>query len=901
MLQEIISHYRILQKLGAGGMGEVYLAEDMRLFRQVALKFLPASYQYDPDRRARFLKEARAASALRSPNSAAIHDIGEHQGLNFIVMEYVEGELLSRKIQRRAIEIHEAIETAAQIAEALDEAHSLGIIHRDIKSSNVIVTPRGLVKLLDFGLAQMNTPFAEDTANYQTTPLSQKLHTDEIKGDSNPTAALNENTNATAVLETNINTTAILDLDFNSTALLEANADATVLLNEDASQTALLKEDNESTALFNEKDASTTLLKEDSNSASSSSSGSISQVNSSNANLQNADSYSRQSRDSASQNSSTSQATMLGLMIGTVPYMSPEQALGLRLDPRTDIFSLGVVLYEMLTGTQPFAAATQEQLIQNIVHQEPLPVSHFNNKISPELERIVCKCLEKDRERRYASAREFENHLRQLQKTNETTSFTASMPLPQTPVAKKPRPRRSIDSLAILPFENASHDADAEYLSDGITESIINNLSQLPKLKVMARSTVFRYKGKSIAPQDVANELNVRAVLTGRVLQRGDTLIIKTELVDAVDGSQLWGEQFNRKMADIFAVEEEISKEISEKLRLKLSGEQKQKLTKRHTENADAYQEYLKGRYHWNKRTREGLLKGIEQFNKAIDIDPNYALAYAGLADSYNIIASYSSSPPSEAFPKARAAAERALSLDNTLPEAHISMAFVLFGYDWDWSEAEKEFKQALTLHPGYATGRLWHSLFLVAMGRHEEALAEMEKALELDPLSLPIHTNLGWLLYLGRKYDEAAKQLKKTLEMEPNFMLAHRRLSQVYAQKGMYQEAAAEFEKALALSGEDVETIAAQGFIQAISGNSEAAHKVLEQLQTLLCQRYVPAYFFAKIFIGLGEKEKAFAYLQQALEERYGLLAYMKVEPEMDGLRDDARFTELARRVGLD
>jgi tetratricopeptide (TPR) repeat protein len=309
----------------------------------------------------------------------------------------------------------------------------------------------------------------------------------------------------------------------------------------------------------------------------------------------------------------------------------------------------------------------------------------------------------------------------------------------------------------------------------------------------------------------------------------------------------------------------------------------------------------LKGRYHWNKRTREGLLKGIEQFNKAIEIDPNYALAYAGLADSYNLIASYSSSPPSEAFPKARSAASRALYLDNTLAEAHTSLAFVLLGYDWAFAEAEEEFKVALALNPGYATAHLWYSLFLVAMGRHQEALEEMEKALELDPLSLPINTNLGWLLYLGRRYDDAIRQLKKTLEMEPNFLLAHRRLCQVYAQKEMYREAAAEFEKALALSGEDIETIAAQGYFYALSGKDGEARKVFDVLDAMVCHRYVPAYFFAKIFIGLGEIDKAFDYLNRALEERYGLLAYMKVEPELATLRDDARFSDLARRVGLE
>lgn len=874
MLDEIISHYKILKKIGAGGMGEVYLAQDTRLFRQVALKFLPASYQYDPARRARFLREARAASALRSPNSAAIHDIGEHQGLGFIVMEYVEGELLSHRISSGLIEVSEAIDVTAQIAEALDEAHSLGIIHRDIKSSNIIVKARGLVKLLDFGLAQISNYIQQDAAQYQTSILDQETDTNKVNPnltiafdhpcpDSNSSSEQREQTSG---LGADIDATIALDGNISSTMALDGNEGQTIALDEYVAATQVLHDTDSASQTGQPTNTS----------------GGTSQT-------------------PFSLSDSEDQATTIGLVMGTVPYMSPEQAMGLTLDHRTDIFSLGIVLYEMLAGRLPFLAESQAQLIQNIVHQEPVAVSQLNSKVSSELERITRKCMEKDRELRYPTARELIYDLQRLQKENKTIALSESSSLQPPQAVKKPRTRKAIDSLAILPFENMSADADAEYLSDGITESIINALSQLPKLRVMARSTVFRYKGKNLAPQDVAHELNVRAVLTGRVLQRGDTLVIKTELVDGADGSQLWGEQFNRKMADIFAVEEEISKEISEKLRLKLSGEQKQRLTKRHTENTDAYQEYLKGRYHWNKRTREGLLKGIEQFNKAIDIDPHYALAYAGLADSYNMIASYSSSPPGEAFPKARSAAAKALSLDNSLAEAHTSLAFVLLGYDWAFAEAEKEFKLAVALNPGYATSHLWYSLFLVTMGRHQEALQEMEKALALDPLSLPINTNLGWLLYLGRRYDEALKQLKKTLEMEPNFLLARRRLCQVYAQKGMYREAAEEFDRALALSGEDIETIAAQGYFYALSGKQEETRNVLKELNAMSYHRYVPAYFFAKIFIGLGETDNAFDYLHKALEERYGLLAYMNVEPELEALRQDARFSELAQQVGLE
>ena len=832
MLKEQVSHYKILKKLGAGGMGEVYLAEDRRLFRQVALKFLPASYQYDPDRRARFLREARAASALRTPNAAAIYDIGEHDGLNFIVMEYVEGELLSRRIQGGALPANEALDIAIQLAEALDEAHSLGIIHRDIKSNNVIITRRQLVKLLDFGLAQITHLCSEEDAQYVTKPLNQQ--SEERRATPQPAASLTA--------------------DLDATTLLEGDTNPTVALAGDPEETVLLDE-----------------LSPD-----------------------------RGDPLSPPAGYASSQPTTVGRVLGTVPYMSPEQALGNPLDPRTDIFSLGVIIYEMLTGRLPFAGSTELETIQQIVSREPPPMAQFNATVSPALEAMTRKCLAKNREERFSSASELLQELHNLQKLTAPLSASAALVAPATPL-KKPRARKAVDSLAILPFENASGDRDMEYLSDGITESIINHLTQLTRLKVMARSTVFRYKGKDVDPQAVGAELGVRAVVTGRVVQRGDTLVIKTELVDSTDGSQLWGEQFNQRIHDIFAVEEEIAREISEKLKLKLSGEQKRRLGKRHTENTLAYQEYLKGRYAWNKRTREGLLQSISHFNRAIDIDPNYALAYSGLADAYNIIASYSSSPPGEAFPRARSAATRALVIDNTLAEAHTSLAFVRFGYDWDWTEAEKEYRLAISLNPGYAAAHQWLALMLVALGRHQEARAEMQQALEIDPLSLVINTNWGWLLYLGRDYDEAIRQLRKTLELEPNFLLAHRRLSQAYAQRGMFAEAEAEFEKALALSGEDTETIASHGYFHAMSGRRNRAEKALEELSTISCHRYVPAYFFAKIFIGLGEADRAFKFLDMALEERYGFLAYMKVEPELDSLRSDPRFAAFIRRVGLD
>jgi eukaryotic-like serine/threonine-protein kinase len=766
-MTEAISHYRILSKLGAGGMGEVFLAEDTRLGRRVAIKSLPASYQYDADRRARFLKEARAASALRSPNIAAIYDIGEHDGAMFIVMEYVEGELLAGRIERGALAPRDALDIATQVADALDEAHSLGIVHRDIKSSNLIVTPRGYVKVLDFGLAKIIEPVNKgDSSSDMTVPLGGQ--------------------------------------------------------------------------------------------------------------------------------------TAAGMVMGTVSYMSPEQALGRDVDPRSDIFSLGVVIYEMLTARLPFDGGAATEIIDNIIHREPLPPTRFNYSVPAELERITRKCLEKDRARRYQSSRELATDLRNLKRDTDSGAAQSYTTTPMQSGGRRARPRGRIDSLAILPLANAGGDPDAEYLSDGITESIINNLSQLPKLRVMARSTVFRYKGEEVDPQQMGRDLGVRALVMGRVLQRGEVLIIKVEMVDTDDGSHLWGEQYNRKLSDIFTIEEEISSVISEKLRLKLSGAQKKQLTKRYTDNTEAYQLYLKGRYYWNRRTTEGLKKGIEYFEQAIETDPNYALAYAGLADSYNILASYSALSPRDAFPRAKAAAMKALELDDKLAEAHASLAFVKFGYDWDWAEAEKSFKRALELNPGYATAHQWYALYLAAMSRMDEAIRGINRAKDLDPLSLPINTNAGWIFYLARRYDEAIQVYEKTLELEPEFTLAHRRMGQAYEQKFMYDEARKEFEKCLALLGNDTETMAALGHTYAVAGEQDRARQVMDEMIALSKVRYVPSYLIAIIWMGLGETDAAFEWLEKAYDEQYGFLAYLGVGPIFDPIRRDPRYKELMRRVGL-
>lgn len=772
-IAETISHYRIIRELGAGGMGEVYLAEDTRLGRHVALKFLPASYQYDPDRRTRFLAEARATSALRSPHIVSIFDIGEHEGSIFIVMEYVDGEPLSDRLARGPLAMREVIDFTAQIADALVEAHKIGIIHCDIKSDNLIVNERGSVKILDFGIAKV----------------------------------------------------------------IESKS---------------------------------------------------------------------KSRDSTKK---LGQQTVVHVVIGTVSYMSPEQAMGDPLDHRSDIFSLGVVMYEMLTGRLPFDGETSTEVIDKIIHEEPPAIARLNYNVPPELERITRKCLEKEKDRRYQSAQEMLTDLRNLQRDIDSGPRTGYGLNRNTAVVRRPRARRSIDSLAILPLINTSGDPETDYLSDGITESLINNLSQLPKLRVMARSTVFRYKPRTTSRLDlqepdamqVGRELNVSAALIGRILQREDTLIIKAELVDTSDGSHLWGGQVSRQMSELNSIEEEIATEISEHLRLKLTGAQKKRLTRRYTENTEAYQLYLKGRYHWNKRTEEGIRKGTEYFEQAISLDANYALAYAGLADCYNLLSSYSPVPPRTSFLRAKATAMKALKLDPNLPEAHASLAHIRFWYEWDWPSAELEFTKAIELNPGYTTAHLWYALYLAAMNRMDEAVAAVKRAQELDPLSLIINFNVARVLYFAGEYDEAEDQCLKALEMYPNFAVGHRRLGQIYAQKQMHEKAIEEFGKALSLVGDDTETMSVMGHTYAAWGKRTDAEMSLEALKELSKRIYVSPYSLARVHAGLGQLAEAFAWLDKVHQERHGILVYIKVEPAFENLNSDPRFHDLLRRMALE
>jgi len=615
-------------------------------------------------------------------------------------------------------------------------------------------------------------------------------------------------------------------------------------------------------------------------------------------------------------------ASIVGIISGTPSYMSPEQVRGDPLDPRTDVFSLGLVLYEMSTGRQAFSGATGGTIIEAILTRMPVPVGSINPHIAPRLEEIITKALCKDRNQRYQQAGDLRVALQQLKqeidevhragvardslsaldasRSSSIANRRSQSSARHSVAARSERVSKTIDSLAVLPFENTTRDPEREYLSDGIAGSLINILATVPKLRVMAQSTVFRYKGRVVDPQAVGRELNVRAVLTGRMVESGGSLRIGAELVDVATGSRLWGAQYDRRPGDIFVIQDEISNEISEKLRLQLTRAEKKRLIKRDTQDPEAYRTYLKGRHHWNRWTEEGFYKAIEYFEQAAAKDPKYALAYTGVAESYVLLGWNSYLRPKDAFPKGKAAAQAALRLDPHRGEAHTPLAAVLWLHDWQWEEAQQEFIRSLELNPTYPTANHWHAEYMMTMGRHAEAMARIKKSQELDPLSLIINVAIGWAHYMAREYDDAIEQLLRTVELDPNYPVTYWILGLVYRKTGRFQSAIAEGEKGVKLSGGSPLMRAALAQIYAESGRTTEASQVLDDLRELAKRKYVAPQFLAGIQVGLGEYERAIELLQQSYEEHSHWLIYLHIDPSMDRLRNNPGFQALLRQIGL-
>jgi eukaryotic-like serine/threonine-protein kinase len=842
-LPAFIAHYRILRRLGKGGMGEVFLAEDTKQHgRKVALKVLPDELTRSDSRLRRFKQEARAVLALNHPNILTVFEIGESAESYYIATEYIEGETLRQCLWREPLRVDEALGVAIQVAMALEAAHNAGIVHRDIKPENIMLRQDRFVrdrfvKVLDFGLAKL---------------------TDRESSSSDPEAV-------------------------------------TIPISE----------------------------------------------------------------------------TSPGLVMGTSGYMSPEQAEGESIDARSDIFSLGVVLYEMIAGEPPFKGKTDSHTRVSIIDHEPAPLTDHVPDVPRQLERIITKALAKDRLKRYQTVTDLKLDLEQLRdevylessvgsgahrqvepraatsvirtvatRTGSQLETVTDEPVPiPTDASHKgagkgqrhalwmvystlaivlcgliigavvyfTRRPAAINSVAVLPFVNDSKDPNVEYLSDGITESIINNLSQVPDLRVMSRNAAFRFKGSSLDPLDAGRNLNVGAVLTGRLVKLNDRFVIKAELIKVADGSQIWGDEYNSSLADIFAVQDEVSKKIYQSLRLRLSGAEEEKLARRYTHDAEAYQLYLKGRYFWNKRNEEGFRNGIEYFKRAEEKDPTFALAFSGLADSYALLSDIGVVRPRDEMPKAKAAAEKAVDADPSLAEAYTSRAFVRLAYDWDWLGAQSDFQQALKLNAKYPTAHQWYASYLMQMGKFSFAKTEIEEAHKLDPLSPIISSNTGLYSYYEHNYDDAIAKYKVTLQSDPDFWVARHYLALAYVQKGMHDEAIKELRaliKAPAsgpvpddVIASETEASASLGFAYAMAGKKAEAQEILHKLQALAQRRYVSALYSAIVYAGLKDNDHAIEFLNKAYEDRHPGLVLIRIEPMFDGLRSDERFKELVKR----
>ena len=761
-------HYRIDRLLGRGGMGSVYLAEDSRLGRFVALKVLPAAFIDGSFAVKRFHREARSASQINHENVAHIYEFGDIDGRYFMAMEYVPGRTLRELIKDGGLGPDKIVDYAVQVADALAAAHQKSVIHRDIKPENIAIRDDGIVKVLDFGLAQ------------------QKASLD------NP--------------------------------------------------------------------------------------GSLS-----------------------------------GILMGTTSYMSPEQVRAQDLDERTDIWSLGVVIYEMVTGKRPFQGETPTELHAAILADDfPHPKLAEG---SGRLFQIAEKCLQKERSERYLTAESLADDLRAISsggRSGKKKLWWAGAAVLAAVIAaagiwffgvgtSQTTSAKPIESIAVLPFINDSGTPDKEYLADGMTETLAASISQIPSLTVKARSSVFKYKGHEVDAVSAGRDLSVQAVLLGRVAERDGQLALNLSLVDVASGKQIWGKEYRRPADELLGLQKQVTLDLSGELNRRLSGTDSQKIARVYTTDATAFDDYLYGRFYWNKRTGKDIKKSIDYFNKAIKIDPDFALAYAGLADSQVLTSSYAGVPPSESFPKAKAYAIKALELDDSLAEAHTTLSYILFIYDWNFEESDRQMNRAIELNPNYATAYHWYGNgLLLATGRFDESIEAMKHARRLDPLSLIINADLATSYLYALRLDEAIEQFHNTLDMDNNFFYAHLYLGRAYLLRGDYQKALDELDTAAKLD-DDPRTLMLRSRVYSKMNRRSDALRMLDEMKTKGNDRYISNFDYALVYSGLGDNDRAFEYLEKGYRAHDGNLVYIKADPLFADLRTDPRYHDLARRIGLE